>query len=241
MPPVPESQSRPAPDASFHPKLVFVGLTWWAVIFSSCPDSSAPAFHAGIDVEQVSVVINFDLPVDKDGNPDNETYLHRIGRTGRFGKRGLAVNMVDSKHSMNILNRIQEHFSECLGMAPREGGEESVLPWPRERPVSLSHRPLLSYNMEVLEEHTWQVFRVRDAKDSAPLARLRDLGLSLSLTRAPGVFGVKCKTAVARGMVLFLGRAERCFLSPCRAVPFLGVCLHGRPALISHFPPQIRK
>lgn len=67
---------------------------------------------SGIDVEQVSVVINFDLPVDKDGNPDNETYLHRIGRTGRFGKRGLAVNMVDSKHSMNILNRIQEHFSK---------------------------------------------------------------------------------------------------------------------------------
>uniref|UniRef100_A0A8D2DJS1 RNA helicase n=1 Tax=Sciurus vulgaris TaxID=55149 RepID=A0A8D2DJS1_SCIVU len=68
----------------------------------------------GIDVEQVSVVINFDLPVDKDGNPDNETYLHRIGRTGRFGKRGLAVNMVDSKHSMNILNRIQEHFNKKI-------------------------------------------------------------------------------------------------------------------------------
>uniref|UniRef100_A0A8C2AJX9 RNA helicase n=1 Tax=Cyprinus carpio TaxID=7962 RepID=A0A8C2AJX9_CYPCA len=66
----------------------------------------------GIDVEQVSVVINFDLPVDKDGNPDNETYLHRIGRTGRFGKRGLAINMVDSRFSMNILNRIQEHFSK---------------------------------------------------------------------------------------------------------------------------------
>ncbi|RXN35402.1 ATP-dependent RNA helicase DDX19B [Labeo rohita] len=68
----------------------------------------------GIDVEQVSVVINFDLPVDKDGNPDNETYLHRIGRTGRFGKRGLAINMVDSKFSMNILNRIQEHFNKKI-------------------------------------------------------------------------------------------------------------------------------
>uniref|UniRef100_A0A665WZV3 RNA helicase n=1 Tax=Echeneis naucrates TaxID=173247 RepID=A0A665WZV3_ECHNA len=68
----------------------------------------------GIDVEQVSVVINFDLPVDKDGNPDNETYLHRIGRTGRFGKRGLAINMVDSKMSMNILNRIQEHFNKKI-------------------------------------------------------------------------------------------------------------------------------
>lgn len=68
----------------------------------------------GIDVEQVSVVINFDLPVDKDGNPDNETYLHRIGRTGRFGKRGLAINMVDSKHSMNILRQIEQHFNKII-------------------------------------------------------------------------------------------------------------------------------
>lgn len=63
------------------------------------------------------MVINFDLPVDKDGNPDNETYLHRIGRTGRFGKRGLAINMVDSRMSMNILNRIQEHFSKSAAAA----------------------------------------------------------------------------------------------------------------------------
>lgn len=96
----------------------------------------------GIDVEQVSVVINFDLPVDKDGNPDNETYLHRIGRTGRFGKRGLAVNMVDSKHSMNILNRIQEHFSESLSGLCRipfsEGGvEEWMFPQSLRRALSL--------------------------------------------------------------------------------------------------------
>ncbi|XP_037590071.1 ATP-dependent RNA helicase DDX19A-like [Cebus imitator] len=83
--------------------------------FCSLPSFQHPTLlPAGIDVEQVSVVINFDLPVDKDGNPDNETYLHRIGRTGRFGKRGLAVNMVDSKHSMNILNRIQEHFNKKI-------------------------------------------------------------------------------------------------------------------------------
>ncbi|KAG8523674.1 ATP-dependent RNA helicase DDX19A, partial [Galemys pyrenaicus] len=81
----------------------------------------------GIDVEQVSVVINFDLPVDKDGNPDNETYLHRIGRTGRFGKRGLAVNMVDSKHSMNILNRIQEHFRKSASI-PQDHGHRLVGP-----------------------------------------------------------------------------------------------------------------
>lgn len=65
----------------------------------------------GIDVEQVSLVVNFDLPVDMDRNADNETYLHRIGRTGRFGRRGFAVNMVDSKHSMDIVHQIEMHFS----------------------------------------------------------------------------------------------------------------------------------
>ncbi|XP_056589448.1 ATP-dependent RNA helicase DDX19A [Triplophysa dalaica] len=68
----------------------------------------------GIDVEQVSVVINFDPPVDKDGYPDNETYLHRIGRTGRFGKRGLAINMVDSQKSMEILRKIEKHFNKKI-------------------------------------------------------------------------------------------------------------------------------
>uniref|UniRef100_A0A3Q2DZ71 RNA helicase n=1 Tax=Cyprinodon variegatus TaxID=28743 RepID=A0A3Q2DZ71_CYPVA len=64
----------------------------------------------GIDVEQVSLVVNFDLPVDMQGNADNETYLHRIGRTGRFGRRGFAVNMVDSDHSMDIIRQIEKHF-----------------------------------------------------------------------------------------------------------------------------------
>uniref|UniRef100_A0A3B1J170 RNA helicase n=1 Tax=Astyanax mexicanus TaxID=7994 RepID=A0A3B1J170_ASTMX len=68
----------------------------------------------GIDVEQVSVVINFDLPLDKDGNPDNETYLHRIGRTGRFGKRGLAINMVENEHSVEVLKAIEKHFNKMI-------------------------------------------------------------------------------------------------------------------------------
>ena len=44
----------------------------------------------GIDVAQVTVVVNFDLPtIDKTGEPDYDTYLHRIGRTGRFGQEML--------------------------------------------------------------------------------------------------------------------------------------------------------
>lgn len=131
-----QPQSWAVADPAFRLSLVRVGLTGQRRFLPPVLTRAQLFPHAGIDVEQVSVVINFDLPVDKDGNPDNETYLHRIGRTGRFGKRGLAVNMVDSKHSMNILNRIQEHFSECResplpgpGRGGRRGG---VSPWPRE-------------------------------------------------------------------------------------------------------------
>src|SRR5260370_40718576 len=42
----------------------------------------------GIDVQQVSLVINYDLPTNK------ENYIHRIGRGGRFGRKGVAINFV---------------------------------------------------------------------------------------------------------------------------------------------------
>jgi len=66
----------------------------------------------GIDVEQVTMVVNFDLPVDQSGRADCETYLHRIGRTGRFGKSGVAINLVDGPRSMQVLQFIESHFSK---------------------------------------------------------------------------------------------------------------------------------
>lgn len=63
-------------------------------------------------MEQVTLVVNFDLPVDLAGRADNDTYLHRIGRSGRFGKRGFAVNLVDSQRSMDIIRQIESHFGE---------------------------------------------------------------------------------------------------------------------------------
>lgn len=64
----------------------------------------------GIDVEQVTLVINFDLPVDHvTGEADCETYLHRIGRTGRFGRSGVAVNFVTPR-TRHIVDSIESHF-----------------------------------------------------------------------------------------------------------------------------------
>jgi len=68
----------------------------------------------GIDVEQVTIVVNFDLPVTIHGQPDFETYLHRIGRTGRFGKSGIAVNFVSGDHDLVILQQIEAYFGKKI-------------------------------------------------------------------------------------------------------------------------------
>lgn len=57
----------------------------------------------GIDIQQVSTVINFDIPNCV------HTYLHRIGRSGRWGKKGLAINFV-TKHDIRKMRDIESHY-----------------------------------------------------------------------------------------------------------------------------------
>jgi ATP-dependent RNA helicase DDX19/DBP5 len=64
----------------------------------------------GIDVQTVTMVINYDIPEDVRGGPDYETYLHRIGRTGRFGRTGAALSFVHDKKSWSNLMQICKHF-----------------------------------------------------------------------------------------------------------------------------------
>lgn len=78
----------------------------------------------GIDVEQVTIVVNFDLPMDGNGKADCETYLHRIGRTGRFGKNGIAINLVDTEKSMNICRTIENHFQKKINLLDAENSDE---------------------------------------------------------------------------------------------------------------------
>ncbi|XP_011301683.1 DEAD-box helicase Dbp80 [Fopius arisanus] len=68
----------------------------------------------GIDVDQVSLVVNFDLPIDQQRKADHETYLHRIGRTGRFGKKGIAINLIDSPQAMEICRDMERHFGKKI-------------------------------------------------------------------------------------------------------------------------------
>lgn len=66
----------------------------------------------GIDVSSVSMVINYDIPMKgpNDAEPDPETYLHRIGRTGRFGRVGVSISFVSDKKSFSALQSITEEY-----------------------------------------------------------------------------------------------------------------------------------
>jgi len=58
----------------------------------------------GIDVQQVGLVINYELPIKK------EIYIHRIGRAGRFGRKGVAINFV-LPNDAKFIREIQDHYN----------------------------------------------------------------------------------------------------------------------------------
>ncbi|ORX82253.1 ATP-dependent RNA helicase FAL1 [Anaeromyces robustus] len=65
----------------------------------------------GIDVQQISTVINYDLPLDR------ENYIHRIGRSGRFGRKGVAINFVKNDE-IKILRDIEQYYSTQIDEMP---------------------------------------------------------------------------------------------------------------------------
>ena len=71
-------------------------------------------FTRGIDIQAVNVVINFDFPKMA------ETYLHRIGRSGRFGHLGIAINLITYEDRF-ALHRIESELSTEIKPIPKVG------------------------------------------------------------------------------------------------------------------------
>lgn len=72
---------------------------------------STDVLARGIDVPAVTLVVNYELPMGWNRKPDFQTYIHRIGRTGRFGLRGVAVNLI-TRQQRPALDEIQS-FYQC--------------------------------------------------------------------------------------------------------------------------------
>ena len=65
----------------------------------------------GIDIQQLSLVINYDLPREK------ETYIHRIGRSGRYGRKGVAINLVGDR-DLDYLKHIETYYDTKIEEMP---------------------------------------------------------------------------------------------------------------------------
>jgi ATP-dependent RNA helicase DDX19/DBP5 len=63
----------------------------------------------GFDLQTLKLVINFDVP-SKQSLPEYETYMHRIGRTGRFGSSGIALTLIDREEDEKIFFDIIAHY-----------------------------------------------------------------------------------------------------------------------------------
>lgn len=74
---------------------------------------SSDLFTRGIDIQAVNVVVNFDFP------KNSETYLHRIGRSGRFGHLGIAINFVTYDDRFNLYKIEQELGTEIAPIPPK--------------------------------------------------------------------------------------------------------------------------
>ncbi|GAQ84878.1 DEAD/DEAH box RNA helicase family protein [Klebsormidium nitens] len=76
----------------------------------------------GIDIERVNIVINYDMPENAD------SYLHRVGRAGRFGTKGLAITFVASEEDVKILNDVQERFEVDIKELPEQIDTSTYMP-----------------------------------------------------------------------------------------------------------------
>ncbi|KAL1353287.1 hypothetical protein HN51_017238 [Arachis hypogaea] len=89
---------------------------------------STDVLARGFDQQQVNLVINYDLPIKhtaeytREFEPDYEVYLHRVGRAGRFGRKGAVFNLIYDEKDERLMSKIENHF----GTRVSEVREKSV-------------------------------------------------------------------------------------------------------------------
>jgi len=73
---------------------------------------STDLFGRGVDIERINIVVNYDMPESAD------QYLHRVGRAGRFGTKGLSVSFISSEEESEVLEEVQQRFEVHIKELP---------------------------------------------------------------------------------------------------------------------------
>lgn len=110
------SSSNPQPLTCFHSIKRFKEFKEFGKRICVATD----IFGRGIDVERINLAINYDLPIDAD------SYLHRVGRAGRFGTKGLSISFVASEDDQKVLGEVEKRFDAKVPEYPKEGIDSST-------------------------------------------------------------------------------------------------------------------
>ena len=80
---------------------------------------SSDLLSRGFDVQDLALVINFDVPT---ANMSIETYIHRVGRTGRYGRKGIAISLVreDIPSETQLLEKINKQYNGKISNLPAD-------------------------------------------------------------------------------------------------------------------------
>jgi len=81
---------------------------------------STDMYGRGVDFEKVNVVINYDMPETTEHQKAADCYLHRVGRSGRFGTKGLAITFVSTAEDSSTLEEIQSRFEVNITELPEQ-------------------------------------------------------------------------------------------------------------------------
>mmetsp|Transcript_28505 Transcript_28505/g.73077 ORF Transcript_28505/g.73077 Transcript_28505/m.73077 type:complete len:212 (-) Transcript_28505:905-1540(-) len=91
---------------------------------------STDIWGRGIDIERVNIVVNYDMPDSSD------SYLHRVGRAGRFGTKGLAITFASSDEDAKVLESVQSRFEVSITQLPESIDGESLVLVHRTMPLA---------------------------------------------------------------------------------------------------------
>ncbi|KAI9453056.1 ATP-dependent RNA helicase SUB2 [Boletus coccyginus] len=106
-------------------------------------------FGCGIDVERVNIVVNYDCP------PDADSYLHRVGRAGRFGTKGLAVTFVSesSESDQQVMAAIQSRFEVAVPELPDHIDPASYVVAPATMTTTSAYTANEDYHLRLWTSH----------------------------------------------------------------------------------------
>ncbi|XP_076940348.1 DEAD-box ATP-dependent RNA helicase 38-like [Bidens hawaiensis] len=90
---------------------------------------STDLLNRGFDDSKINLVVNYDLPVihENPTEPDNASYLHRVGRAGRYGRKGAVFNLLCGERENMIMEKIETHFKHYATEVPSWTSDEDFM------------------------------------------------------------------------------------------------------------------